>query len=550
MLPASVDIDREVKQRLRQRCAAAAFASGIALASSVVAPPARAVGCNPADFAGGSGTLGSPFRIGTAAQLQAMNGAGCQDGAFILTADVTLTGSWTPIGSNATPFEGRFDGAGFAVSGLSISAASAQQGLFGVIRGAGGANSVIRDLRIVNASVTGTSQVGVLAGRAAFASLSAITVSGSVNGTTQVGGVIGQLGAAFEGSTLSDSTSSVVVVASGAGIGGLVGLLISGSSISSSSASGSVSGTTQVGGLVGEAAGGITSSSVHANVTASAGSAGGLAGTSSSTITSSSATGSVTGAGADVGGLVGTSTGSVSEAWASGSVSAAAQANVGGLVGSFNSSGDIVRSFATGAVTGGTRVGGLVGLVTQSSLADVYSSGSVTGATTVGGLIGYADVPSVGTLQRAYATGTTSATGAPVGGLIASGHPVTVSDSAWATDATGQALSPGGGAARTLLQLQSATTFTGWSMSTQVDAATTWGICPALNQGTPFLQWYATSHSWRCNGIASAPPPWLQAYGRHSADDPCEPGWGSSWGLWMNGGTGGFTCVRIVRSLG
>lgn len=43
--------------------------------------------------------------------------------------------------------------------------------------------------------------------------------------------------------------------------------------------------------------------------------------------------------------------------------------------------------------------------------------------------------------------------------------------------------------------------------------------------------------------------PWFQSVGR-PAGGACESGWGASWEHWPNGGTGGFTCNRIVNGVG
>jgi hypothetical protein len=40
------------------------------------------------------------------------------------------------------------------------------------------------------------------------------------------------------------------------------------------------------------------------------------------------------------------------------------------------------------------------------------------------------------------------------------------------------------------------------------------------------------------------PPSWYQSYGRATADMACEAGWGPSWAMWANGGTGGYVCDR------
>lgn len=543
-----MDTERAVTSRMR-RWLAVASAAATLFAGSALTVPAAANGCPSLPFGGGAGTSSDPYRIRTATDLRNVAAsATCWGYSYALIASIDVSGSpWTPIGTSSNPFTGSLDGGGFTVSGMSISGSAAQQGLFGVLRGTSSDNAVVRDLRVVSATITGTSQVGVLAGLAEFTRLQGVSASGSVSGTTQVGGLIGQLGGTARGSTLTNATSSVAVTATGTDAGGLVGMIDSGSSVSSSSASGAVNGTTVVGGLVGIAAGGISTSSASGNVTGSLGSVGGLVGRSTSTITASSASGAVSAGGTGAGGLVGASIGSITESSASGSVTAAGQSSVGGLVGSFNSSGDVVRSFATGSVSGGSDVGGLIGLLTQSSVADSYATGTVTGTSNIGGLVGFADISSLGGVVRSYATGAVTATGSPVGGLVADGRAASVTSSYWATDLSGQASSPGGGAGRTSTQLRDIATFAGWSITAEVSGSSTWGICAGANDGTPFLQWSAMAGA--CSQVGG-PPPWLQAYGRLAANDPCEPGWLPSWERWMHAGNGGFTCVRTVPSLG
>ena len=42
------------------------------------------------------------------------------------------------------------------------------------------------------------------------------------------------------------------------------------------------------------------------------------------------------------------------------------------------------------------------------------------------------------------------------------------------------------------------------------------------------------------------PPDWHQSIGRTSADEKCPTGWSPSWAQWMNDGSGGFVCNRVI----
>ncbi len=528
----------------------------------VTATPAWGIGCASGPFAGGAGTTGDPYLLATGAQLRSVGAdPSCWESAFALTGSIDLAAysagaGWTPIGNAGAPFRGSFDGRWHSITGLVISDATLDDaGLFGVIEGATpAARASVTSLTITSGNISGRANVGALAGRVESADITSVTASGSVSaGGTASGGLIGQLGAPAKGATVTNSSSSVVVTASGQSAGGLVGVLNSGSSLEASSSSGAVtSSASTVGGLVGAAGGSVASSHATGNVTSTAGAgsanAGGLAGSSSSTITSSYATGFVAAQRPSIGGLVGSTSGSITNATASGSVTGVgvAATNVGGLVGWFNMGGLIERSFSTGAVSGSSAVGGLIGRVTQSPVSNAYSRGVVTGMSDVGGAIGVLDNPSVGSLSYAYATGAVSAVGAPVGGLVASGSPVT--SSLWNSQSTGQALSAGGGGAASTTQMMMASSYPGWSLVAGVTSATTWGICPALNDGYPFLQWFAIQEGWSCAfgapPAASLPTPQFLSYGRTSSDEVCEATWRPSWAMWMNNGTGGFTCDR------
>ena len=103
----------------------------------------------------------------------------------------------------------------------------------------------------------------------------------------------------------------------------------------------------------------------------------------------------VTGA-EDVGALVGQNSGTVTSSYATGS---AEGDYVGGLVGTNWVSGVIVASYAQVSVTGG-YAGGLVGS-NNGRIAASYATGSVTGSNDVGGLVGQ----NVGTIVASYAVG-------------------------------------------------------------------------------------------------------------------------------------------------
>ena len=115
----------------------------------------------------------------------------------VLTANIDLSGeTWTPIGSESTPYIGTFDGQGYTISGMTIENAESYSGLFGNVTGT-----------VKNFTVTGS-----------------ITITGDET-VARVGGAVGSLGTASAGGTVSGVTSGVDITVSAGNdhIGGVVG---------------------------------------------------------------------------------------------------------------------------------------------------------------------------------------------------------------------------------------------------------------------------------------------------------------------------------------
>ena len=174
-----------------------------------------------------------------------------------------------------------------------------------------------------------------------------------------------------------------------------------------------VAGHNQVGGLVGESAGGqISNSYVSGRVIGKGGEVGLLVGRSSGSITNSYANGEVSGEANGVGGLVGANRGEIANSYAMGSVVGGAN-NVGGLVGD-NMQGKISNCYTTGNVSGSEDIGGLVGLSNLGTLVGNYVSGKASGTRYIGGLVG-SNIG--GTITRSYWDKTTSGLKSNSGGV-------------------------------------------------------------------------------------------------------------------------------------
>jgi hypothetical protein len=233
-----------------------------------------------------AGTSVDPYEVWTAADMQRVgkdetNGWGL-DKHYTLMDDIILTGNWTPIGTNLTPFSGVFDGGGFSVSGLTISSATTvHQGMFGMIAGTSVNLAVVKNLSLVDVNITSSgNSVGGIAGTAfEYAQINNCSVSGIISGNGDVGGVVGrvELNNTVENCYVTGSISSsnenvggvvghnrggivqncyatanVKDTGTATNIGGVVGYNYNNGTVQNCYATGNVSGFNNVGGVVGQ----------------------------------------------------------------------------------------------------------------------------------------------------------------------------------------------------------------------------------------------------------------------------------------------------------
>ena len=110
-------------------------------------------------------------------------------GDYELTADITLTGTWSPIGNNDAPFTGTFDGKGHTIKGLTYTENGNWVGLFGAVTGA------VKNVCIVEANIFGNEHVGILAGRVCDGgTVENVFTSGYLCGRDHAGGIVGDAG--------------------------------------------------------------------------------------------------------------------------------------------------------------------------------------------------------------------------------------------------------------------------------------------------------------------------------------------------------------------
>ena len=200
-------------------------------------------------------------------------------------------------------FQGTFHGNGHTISGLSVTGKGSKVGLFRTLT----ASAVVEDLTVEgNLSPQGTaSSVGLLAG-VNHGTLRRCTATGTVSGQENVGGLVGSNEA--EGSLISCSSSALVTGVTNAGgvAGQNLGLLQACSNTGSVNVSPDQEAPTSVGGIVGLSRGTIRScvNSGEVGYQHVGYNMGGIAGLQSGEITGCTNTGPVRGR-KDVGGIVG-----------------------------------------------------------------------------------------------------------------------------------------------------------------------------------------------------------------------------------------------------
>jgi hypothetical protein len=288
-------------------------------------------------YGGGTGEPNDPYLIYTPCQMNEIGAdANDWDNHFLLCADIDLSeytgtefniigvGRWDCTLDlcrlDGTPFTGVFDGNGHTISNFTYEYIGDKfTGLFGYVHGE---SAQIKNLDLRDVDID-------------------VQHSGGDPDYGATGSLIGEL---FDGT--------------------VIGCYIQG---------GNLSGGSRVGGMVGV--------------------------NDDGTITNCYSTGSVSGS-SYVGGLVGGGTGTITYCYSNGHVSGSDR--VGGLAG--GNFGNISDCYATGSVSGDDTVGGLVGMnglcipdygCYPGTISDSYSVGSVSGDSLVGGLVGHHEFGSV-----------------------------------------------------------------------------------------------------------------------------------------------------------
>ena len=325
----------------------------------------------------------------------------------VLTADIILDGApeWVPIGLYTSGrefirYSGTFDGAGYAICGLTYENTNydgRNAGLFGVLD----SNGVVKNLTLADSSISGATDIGGIVSHN-YGDVIGCTQSGTVTGIGAAGGIVCR----NMGLVLNCVNTGAVT---GAATGGIAAENTG--EILSCDNAGSVSGSSSVGGIVGMNEGTVEDSMNTAAVTAADTHAGGVVGNHlAGEIVGSGNTGSVSGGSDYIGGVAGACTGaSITESYNTGTVTGAEKSEaVGGVVGAIDGTNldasAITSCYNTGTITGRSWVGGIAGVSGYQktpesvSVSNSYTVGEVKGSSKVGAV--------VGSLSKGSVTGT------------------------------------------------------------------------------------------------------------------------------------------------
>ena len=244
-----------------------------------------------AQFSGsGNGTESDPYLIYNETQLYQMNNFLGSDHAgvvFKLMKDLDLSDfinenfpsqGWSPVGVEATPFQGKFYGNNHTLSGLWINRTSTNNvGFFGYVSGA-----EIKDLNIEAKYVYGSSNVSILIGYATGTTISNCHVSG-IGSETIKGTYVGGMAGYAETTTLNNCRVNTNISAK-SNVGGIAGCIGGTSSFSGCKYEGTIVANTNVAGIVGtlNAGSSVTFTNTHskANITNTGDYTGGIVGIS------------------------------------------------------------------------------------------------------------------------------------------------------------------------------------------------------------------------------------------------------------------------------
>ncbi len=391
----------------------------------------------------GAGTSEDPWQVTSYTDLKKV---GCgdttgdyngwdMDSYYIQTANIQCpTGgsqeNHEPLGIDADPFTGQYDGDNYYIKDLYIyRPTTIRQGLFG--RSA--STTVLKNIVLIDPYVESSGYCGALLGTSTASTITNCHVRGGTikteSASGRTGGLVGDVGA----------SSVITYCSSSADIAGH---------------------TIRAGSLFGQVVGGTVQ---HCYSTGDV------------TLTSTEY---------DSGACIGlVSAATIEDCFSTGSISSSGT-NIAGFAGKIQSGSVVKRCYATGNASGNNSVAGFVGDYrdTNSLIENCYAKGNLTGVTgIISGFCAWKNDTNC-EIKKSYSTGTPSGTGSGYNLIGFNQRNGTgISDCYWDTTTSGTTISDGG-TGKTTSQMKTESTFTNW------DFTDTWVMDSNLNSGYPHLQ--------------------------------------------------------------
>ncbi|MFI3200798.1 MAG: GLUG motif-containing protein [Eubacteriales bacterium] len=215
------------------------------------------------DFDSGFGTDTDPYMITTQEHLD--NVRNQLNAHYKLGADITLSGTWTPIGGVSSQFAGTLDGNNRTISNLTLDGSNSanDQALFGYV----GTNGIVKNLTLSNAKINITSSgtdIACIAGenKGLITNCHITTNSTLTTNGNNVGSIVGE-----NQGTITNCTADLGITGT-TNIGGITGKNTGTVNNCTFSSNSSISGTSYIGGIVGYMqSGSITDCIVRSNPT-------------------------------------------------------------------------------------------------------------------------------------------------------------------------------------------------------------------------------------------------------------------------------------------
>lgn len=172
-----------------------------------------------------------------------VNEEGKTDINITLDTDLTLTGEWTPIGTESQPYTGTFDGNNYTITGLTVNQTRNYVGLIGCI----GSDGTVKNVKLENVNITGDGYfVGGVAGTN-YGTIENCSVDGTLTNYVQyLGGVVGD----NYGSIIGCSSSGTIT-GTGPNVGGIGGQSVGGTIMACYSVA-NIKGRSSSGGVLGQ----------------------------------------------------------------------------------------------------------------------------------------------------------------------------------------------------------------------------------------------------------------------------------------------------------